>query len=270
MDIIYYSEGVWHHKDRILALAQKHNPAARVIHIDSDWDETKAEYGKLANTLSKYYRHESPNPPEMELTCFKKWCYVLEYVRKNGIAEFFVADWDLLIFCDISREMSRLFRRAHDIKWTHSNRINIGSSAWWGVSHLQAMVGAMIVYYRDNDPEIKGFVDAHMEELEQEGIKGGVCDMVFAKWLATLDDKHMDTCHTAMTGDMHFDNNIMETNTWGVSGKNGMKDVCFAPNGMAYLRLAGSANDYAQRAGWLHCSAAGKARIDEFLTKAGV
>ena len=96
--------------DAALKSIEVYSPTTVVHVIDEAPDRAyvgsvgSSNYRKLADRFSQVYAHMSVNPYAFELACFRRWFIAYEYAEIHGISEFWVMDWDVLLFTDLCSE----------------------------------------------------------------------------------------------------------------------------------------------------------------------
>lgn len=118
LPIIVVHFGASPYLDVCLQKAKETNPASRVILLG---DAANAGIPPVCDGLAEHYdvrhlhtaditeleniyRHRSSLREDFELFCIKRWFYLRNFCREQGIPRCLCLDSDVLVFCDVTRE----------------------------------------------------------------------------------------------------------------------------------------------------------------------
>jgi hypothetical protein len=145
---------------------RKTNKFNRIVeHVDYK------NHSKSANEFKRYYKHLSSQPYSLELFCFQRWFIINEFVREKNISKWFAVDSDVMIFCEVEKEMKKF----SDYDLMLISEKSAGHSIWTK-DILDEFCCFLMSAYRDKNKNYERMVD-HYQYLQDRGMKGGVCDM---------------------------------------------------------------------------------------------
>jgi len=122
------------------------------------------------------YRHMSSNSELFELTCFQRYFYLYEFMKREGLKCAVMADSDLLIFCDLDSYFKRyncgcafsISRRQEPYIWAACPQC-----CYWTLECLCEFIEYLCSFY---DTDIKILQEKYTYAKTQNK-KGGICDM---------------------------------------------------------------------------------------------
>jgi hypothetical protein len=199
----------WHNLD----LAVKRNPGGRVVLLtDSPGDQYPegvlqfdiSSFNSLMREFAQAYIHRNTMTWQFEYRSLVRWLVYNEWWKSNREYGLFVADSDVMIFSDLSKEVPRWMSYAHTLSMGTAG----GQSYWFDPTRMEKLVEIMWDVYRNPRSDRAWRVLGHYDKLQREGKPGGVCDMTFlAELLRECPDGVGET--TAVVNRSTYDHNIL-------------------------------------------------------------
>jgi hypothetical protein len=149
----------------------------------------------------------SSNSYEFELFCSQRWFIVYDLMERFGIERAFVCDSDVMIYCDIDREETKLGSysaaycipaRQTDHRWGASAHVS-----FWSRETLGKFCSFMLDSY--TNPIRKAALETKWKYHCAENRAGGVCDMTLL-YLFALEHDIINL--SEIRGESSFDHNI--------------------------------------------------------------
>lgn len=208
------------------------------IRLISDCDEKHtgvatykmSDYSDIDNRLCKSYRHMSHNPEYFELGCLRRWPIILDFVKKNNIDKFVVADWDILFCCDY-RELADGYQ-TYD--FTYQNGASIGLSYWNSQRPLSWLVDLILACYENKDSDIAKKFDKIWNWYVSTNTPGGISDMMFAVELVQCSGFNCFDTYSVQTdnngGRFCWDNNMALLSGGWEKNSIGLKNAQYKDN----------------------------------------
>ena len=203
-----------------LAQTRATNPDARIILLGDESNSRYAElvehhlisnYSRGADRFTAVYKHLSTHAPATELIWYNRWFMIEQFMREHGLTEAFIADTDVMLYCDIESQ-KELFS---DVDFTLAQyRPGKFSGHYMFLNTVDALTAfcefAISLY---DDPKEFAMMEQLWEEYQREYDEGGIGDMAA---LGLFKDRGIRTCaDTApVTAGRKFDQNIREDETW--------------------------------------------------------
>jgi len=198
MNIIFYQDKSPDWFKPCLDSVKTNSPTCKLHFLMSDMFPSECAL------FDKSFVNKSTNPEYFEKACIRRWIVINEYVKQHNIEHFIVMDWDILVLCDLEKEMERF----KDYDFTYQNKMSIGFSFWNNRAVLQDLVDMIMKVYTDRDSEVSKRILGIYDALQRAGNEGGVTDMAFSSELITSNKyKTIDT-YDILPGDICFDNNM--------------------------------------------------------------
>lgn len=230
-----------------------HSARSRVIVIGDDVKNLPAgcdfvseqPFLETYNRFLPTYEHHSPNPPEFELLCLRRWMVIAEYVRAAGIQEFVCFDSDVIFFCDLN---DTLQSSAEFSLYSE----HVGAFVWVRGNGLDSLVSTILEVYADKGGDAwKGM----LSQLES-GAKPSISDMGMVEHVMTMTQPAPLGLCSPHGKQAIFDRNICATFDFMVQGD---RKRLFFMDGYPY---AVTANGYVVKMNTIHCWGPYKKRMD--------
>lgn len=203
-----------------LAQARSTNPDARIVLLG---DKSNARYSELvehhlmsdysrgADRFTSVYKHLSTHAPATELIWYNRWFMIEEFMGAEGLKEAFIADTDVMLYCDIA-EQKELFA---DVDFTLAQyRPGKFSGHYMFLNTVDALTAfcefATKLY---EDPAEFAIMQRLWEDYQKKYDEGGIGDMAA---LGLFKERAICSCtDTApVVRGRKFDQNIREDETW--------------------------------------------------------
>lgn len=263
IELIVINSGKFQKIQYALKTARIFNPEIKInfltdsdFHIKGDWDIFDLrEFSKRSDKLDDIYEHKNTMPKYFNLPSIKRWFQLKKFVHSMNINNFFFIDRDVLVFCDLI-EWGEKFSQ---YDFTVSNKIAMGQSFWNKTDILEDYINLVEHVYNNKESGLAKKIFSCYDRLQENHLSGGVCDMVFWENLfSRFNYNYLDI--NKIIDNSFFDHNIEIIN--GFDCKNGMKNIYFK-DGIPY-----SFKEREIRLNTIHCTASGKARVEEFYNEA--
>jgi len=188
LPIIFFHKGNQDFIKYSLLKAKEENPDSRVILLgdesnrwlgeeyDVEWHNYTLYKDRAQNELVKCYKHMSTNPAHYELICIARWFFTYDFVMMNSIDSAFIADTDVLLFCDVAKQKEKHFK---NYRCTLTNNISAGISFINDVSVLGEYCQFVLDSYSGKDKFHFDKAKSHYECLKGNGKPGGVADLTW-------------------------------------------------------------------------------------------
>jgi len=186
INIIFIHRGKCNYLRSSLACARRSNPEANIFLIDDNgncpFDSIKHyninDYSDSAKEFAKKYQHFSSNPFDFELFCIQRWFILLDFVKINGLENFFYADSDVLIFSNLTSEWPKF----SNFSFTLSEGSSGHNSFWNSPKILDDFCNFVMNIYSQKDKiGYKNIVD-FWKNYQLSNKAGGVCDMTLFRF----------------------------------------------------------------------------------------
>lgn len=250
MDVIIYQSGFSHCLRYCVESLRVHSPRSRVIIIGENVPDfecvNEQPYHEAYDKFLPTYVHHSPNPPDFELRCLRRWMVIAEYVRTTDIKEYVCFDSDVMCFCDLSETLKTdqqfSFYSPHaSFAWVHDRQ---------GMEHFVEKI--LWVYANKDSAEWKA-----MENDFLYNRRPVVGDMNMMDWfMSSQPSQHLGLVSPHGRQDV-FDRNICETFDFMAHGD---RKRIFFLDGQPY---ALTSTRHVVRMNTLHCWGPYKPRMDE-------
>lgn len=187
MDILYFKLGDVMHFDVVLRQARRVCGPDTTLYVlgDKPMNDSVfvdvAQYQPIIDDFLKCYQHKSTNSYDFQSRALARWLVMAKAIEDLGLEEVFVSDWDVMLMSDIGDTAER-FRQA-GCDFTLSKGEAGGTSFWFNLWPLRRHVERMWDVYRNPDGEEAQAIFGHYDNLQRQGLPGGVCDMTFLKRL---------------------------------------------------------------------------------------
>ncbi|MDD4902098.1 MAG: hypothetical protein PHE24_03100 [Patescibacteria group bacterium] len=181
INIIFIHRGQADYLRFSLAGARRSNPTANIILLDDGsngpFDSIKRynidDYSGGAEEFARVYQHFSSNPEWYELFCLQRWFIIADFVKKNGLENFFHADSDVLIFADLAKEWPKFSQFALTL-----SEGSAGHNSFWNSPEILDDFCRFLtdVYSRKDEAGYQRVVD-FWKNYQLKNKPGGICDM---------------------------------------------------------------------------------------------
>lgn len=252
MNVIYYKVGDVDCFDMVLKQARRvcRELTELIVIGDRPMNDSTfvdiEQYRDIIQDFSRDYVHMSTNPKDFEFQSMVRWLVMEKAVEDLNLSEFFVSDWDVMLFRDIT-ETAEVFK-SHD--FTLSKGESGGNSFWFSLDAFRFVCDSIRTVYRDKDSEESKKVFAHYQHLQEQGLPGGVCDMTILKGVADSSLwSHGDT--SQVINGHTCDHNWLMLD--GYRDDHGKKKVLFENGKGPFFLRADTGEKVA--CDWVHCSA---------------
>ena len=205
------------------SLSQAHllNPQSPIYLITDDVKNKKCfvnyvplnEYYEEAEKFEKIYKHMSTNDYIHELFCFQRWFIIKMFLKKNGINDFLYLDSDVLLFCNIEKELKNL-QGIYD--FTICNKI--GPQCTYFTAKENLLKFCEFIYQLYTNPKYYIRLEEKHQKHINNNLPGGVCDMTaFGEYQHHAMGKVKDLAQ--IENNSVFDDNINVSDGFEMNGK---------------------------------------------------
>lgn len=216
MDVLIFQAGYSPCLRHCIESIRAYSPQSRIVILgnnipDFPFIEETLFHERWAQ-LEPVYEHFSPNSPEFEKCCLRRWLVAAEYIRTTDIEQYVCIDSDVMVFTELSTALksptSSDFYSGHpSFAWVRERR---------GMERLAEHI-LWLYQNKDGDPW-KAMLDAYTERR-----RAVVGDMSVLPWfMGKRPDLGLTSPHGR--GDV-FDRNICETHLFLADGDR--KRICF-------------------------------------------
>lgn len=180
--VIFFHEGNQEYLKYAVLAAQKYNEKVVLLGDESNkyfsniWYDTNLFDKEEYSIFEKYYKHMSSNTFKFEITAFKKYYMVKQYMELSGEKECMLLDSDILSYCNYSdlkfadkyKACVSTNANQENFNWTSS-----GHSSYWTKEYLDDFIDFCEETYKNNIPLLEQKYNYHISNK----VKGGICDM---------------------------------------------------------------------------------------------
>lgn len=159
-----------------LKLALKKSPDAILIGDEDNCSVTSAyhpyqNYFQGASDFKKLYQHRSTNPEWFEMFCFQRWFVLYEFMEQHSLTKVFVADSDVLLYCDVSDYdydvAYSIPKDQQNYRWSASAHVS-----YWTINGLRKFCEYILWLFEDDY-----LLNEKWQYHKETGAPGGIADM---------------------------------------------------------------------------------------------
>ena len=180
--VVFFHEGNNEYLKYAILSAEKYNDNVILLGDSSNKDFSKNWYNteefdmKEYNEFEKLYKHMSSNTKKFEITAFKKYYMLKQYLEKSGYDKCMLLDSDIVSFCNYSElEFTKKYKASVSTQKNQENYIwtSSGHSSFFTKEYLDDFIKFCEYTYKNNIRQLEDKYKYHLEN----NIKGGICDM---------------------------------------------------------------------------------------------
>lgn len=211
--------------------------------------------------FNEAYFHFSTNQEAFEKFCFQRWFILEEFIKKEGIKQFFFSDIDVLLFSNIEKESKKF----QNFRMTLTHNISAGISFVNDSNVIGEYCDLCLDIFNREDNFYFDKCYSHFSCLQQNSRLGGVCDMTVWGFYRTDSFNNPGLIGETSVVDFEcstYDHNINQSD--GFKMRAGIKDFSLR-EGIPYCF-----NDFLNREikfNCIHFQGAAKRYIGRFLTR---
>ena len=253
-DIIYFHIGDSDYLLTSIKQLQHFNPSRKIHLIGrgvSDEVKKRVQFYDYEDLMCKYsskflhmFVNHSTNNPDFEKICIFRWYLIKNLCAQEGIARFFCLDSDVMVYCDLNKELKKFDSNRYSL--THC--ISAGIACINDISVLDDYCGFVSGFYdesrsseyfvlRGENQKTFGHYRSDIMNVYNNRIKnklpGGVCDMTFWGKLRQFDSPTMIGEISGVFDGTTFDHNIHSRDFFEY--ENGMKKIVWQ-DGLPYCK----------------------------------
>lgn len=258
----------------VLYQAKKSNPNSEII-LMSESGQFKgirhvpiSEYGnEWAEQFKRQYIHRSSNFFNFELSCYLRWFYILEFMKKEKIESLVHLDTDVLLYSCVTDILTRRLQEHWDCAFTiHADAEK--PCVWEASAHLccwsRSALYDFCYFMLSFEETQREYIKEKLEWHRSNGISGGISDMVclYMFWNNKRDrvmNLLVQTPNGCIDGNINSSSNYFK-NEFII--EHGIKKIRFI-NNMPYLIPSASPNRYVL-AHALHFQGSSKIHIPDY------
>lgn len=267
LGIVFFHMGNSPYQKYTLDLAVKRNDGSDVILITNLPKLTypngvkvvdMAEYFGVINTFDKIYAHRNTCKRLFNFRGIVRWLVYYEWWKHNQYKTIFVADSDVMILSDLSKEKNKWNKYFHTLSMGTAG----GQSYWFNIDVMKHLVETIWNTYKNPKSESSRMILSHYDNLQRDGRAGGVCDMTFLAASTGILNLPVGETTDIVDGST-YDHNILMAQEYV---HNSQRKEIEWKTGIPYCRIACDKN-IAVRFHTLHMSCSG-GLIEEYYNKA--